>query len=180
MRTKPEAIHDLLRCVTQYIVDWLQYQQETFPTIDGVLILDDLIGFVGEADFREFAMPHMCQSFNALDVAVRFLHNDAHGLVTAQFLDEMRVNLFNFSFEHSVSQIRALAGEGVTLLGNIPPRDVLSLGSCEDVRRAVEEMLRGVQNPHRLIVSGGGFTPGQFTEDKVRAFCSEVREFSAR
>jgi uroporphyrinogen decarboxylase len=178
MRTMPEAIHDLLRRVTQYIIDWLQYQRETFSTIEGVLILDDLIGFVGEADFREFAMPYMCRSFHALDVPVRFLHNDAHGLVTARFLDEMGVNLFNFSFEHPVAQIRALAGDRVTLLGNIPPRDVLSLGTCEDIRVAVEGVLRDVRDPHRFIVSGGGFTPAQFTEDKVRTFCAAVSKLS--
>ena len=37
------------------------------------------------------------------------LHNDAFGLITAGHLAEMGVNLFNFSFEHPVAEIRALA-----------------------------------------------------------------------
>lgn len=176
MRTVPDAIHELLRRVTKYIVNWLKYQRETFPTIDGVLVLDDLIGFVGEADFREFALPCMCEAFNALEVSVRFLHNDAHGLVTARFLEAMRVNLFNFSFEHPVNQIRELAGDRVTLLGNVPPRDILAFGTCEDTRAAVADLLASVHDARRLIVSGGGFTPGPFTKEKIQAFCSAVAE----
>ena len=32
----------------------------------------------------------------------------------------MGVNLFNFSFNHSLGEIRELAGDDVVLLGNIP------------------------------------------------------------
>ena len=122
MREEPDAIQDLLRIVTEFVIHWLAYQKECFPSIEGILVLEDLMGFVGEADFRTFALPRMTEVFQAIDVPVRFLHNDAAGLITAKYLDQLRVNLYNFSFEHDFCDIRQLAGEEVTLMGNIPPR----------------------------------------------------------
>ncbi|NOX55335.1 MAG: uroporphyrinogen decarboxylase [Planctomycetes bacterium] len=174
LRTDREACHRLIGLVTDFICDWLAVQKETFASIDGILVLEDLMGFIGEDDFREFALPYAQRIFAALDVSVRFLHNDAYGLVTARYLKQMNVNLFNFSFEHPIDEVRRLAGEEVTLMGNVPPRDVLAQGSCDDIQRSVTELLHRVPDTRRLIVSAGGFTPPQFTSEKIAAFCQAV------
>jgi uroporphyrinogen decarboxylase len=175
MRTEPEAIHRLLQITTQFVIDWLRLQKELFPSIDGILILEDMLGFIGPQDLCEFALPRMVEIFASLDVAVRFLHNDAAGLVTAEYLTEMGVNLFNFSFEHPIAEIRQRAGDRVTLLGNVPPRDVLAFGSCRDVSAHVSRILRDTSDRRRLILSGGGFTPAQFDADKIQTFCEARR-----
>jgi uroporphyrinogen decarboxylase len=175
MREEPTAIERLLRTVTDFVIQWLAYQRECFPSIEGILILEDLMGFVGEADFQTFVLPHMAEIFQAIDVPVRFLHNDAAGLITAKYLEQMNVNLFNFSFEHDFCEIRRLAGDKVTLLGNIPPRDVLALGTAEDVRRSVGGLLGRVSERRRMIVSAGGFAPAALTADKIAAFCAAAR-----
>ncbi|MCR4415840.1 MAG: hypothetical protein NUV77_25785 [Thermoguttaceae bacterium] len=159
IKTEPEWTHRLLALVTDFIVDWLRYQAERFDSIDGVLVLDDLVGFVGLADFQSFALPYLTQIFGAVQVSIKALHNDAHGLLTARHLRAMGANLFNFSFEHSLPQIRALAGEGVILLGNIPPRDVLAQGTPDEVRRSAAEALASLPDRRWLILSAGGGTP---------------------
>lgn len=175
MRTHPQAIRELLQLTTEFVVDWLSLQREKFPAIDGVLVLEDLMGFVGDEDFQTFVLPNMTRIFGELDVSVRFLHNDAFGLITARYLTAMGVNLFNFSFEHDIHEIRRLAGDGVTLMGNIPPRDVLGAGTNEDVRKSVAELLDSVGQKSRLIISGGGFTPGSFTSEKIEALLDRAR-----
>jgi uroporphyrinogen decarboxylase len=177
MREEPAAIERLLRNVTDFIIQWLAYQRECFPSIEGILVLEDLMGFVGETDFQTFVLPLMSEIFRAIDVPVRFLHNDAAGLITAKYLGQMNVNLFNFSFEHDFCEIRRLAGDKVTLLGNIPPRDVLALGTAEDVRRSVGGLLERVSERRRMIVSAGGFAPAAFSTDKIAAFCAAARAF---
>jgi len=54
IRTDPEQIHKLLAIVTDFIIDWLELQANTFPSIDGVFILDDIVGFLGPDDFNYF------------------------------------------------------------------------------------------------------------------------------
>jgi uroporphyrinogen-III decarboxylase len=174
VKTNPEEVHKLLQIVTEFTIDWLQYQADSFPAIDGILVLDDLIGFLGEADFREFAVPYFKRICDRLDVSVKALHNDCHGLITAKYLGEMGFNLFNFSFEHSLGEMRRLAGQEVTLLGNIPPRDVLALGSPEDVRRSVAEALASIDDHRRIILSCGGGTPPGVPTANLDAFCGAV------
>jgi uroporphyrinogen-III decarboxylase len=173
-RTERKAIRQLIGKTTQFVVDWLQYQQQEFDSIDGVLVLEDLMGFVGQQDFESLVLPAMKEIFSALDVAVRFLHNDAFGLITAQYLQEMGVNLFNFSFEHSFAEIRQRTGEPVTLMGNIAPRDVLGLGTTESIRSAAELLRTEVGDASHVIFSAGGFTPSTFSPPKIRAFLQGV------
>jgi uroporphyrinogen decarboxylase len=173
VKTNPEEIHRLLAIVTEFLVDWIGLQIDTFDTIDGMFLLDDLIGFLGENDFLQFALPYLKQIYASRPVSVRFLHNDAAGLITAKHLGAMGVNLFNFSFNHSLSEIWQRAPE-VTLVGNIPPRDVLGRGTPDDVARSVTAMLGSVPDHRRLIVSGGGGTPPEVTSENLRALCQAV------
>jgi uroporphyrinogen-III decarboxylase len=175
IKTNPEQIHKLLGTVTDFIVDWLKLQAETFPSIDGILLLDDIVGFLGDADFKEVALPYLERIFQALKVSVRFFHNDAGGLVCAPYLAQIGVNLFNFSFQHSLAEMKELTGSSVTLLGNIPTRDVLAAGMPANVRDSVRAALDSVADKSRLILScGGGMPPGVSTEN-IKAFVSAVK-----
>ncbi|OHB70838.1 MAG: uroporphyrinogen decarboxylase [Planctomycetes bacterium RBG_13_63_9] len=172
VKTDPAEVHKLLEIVTDFIVDWLGYQAATFPSIDGLLVLDDLIGFLGEEDFREFALPYFRRICESLDVSVKALHNDCHGLITGKYLGEMGFNLFNFSFEHGLDEMRRAAGDAVTLLGNIPPREVLAQGTAEEVRRSVGEALAPVGDNRRLVLSAGGGAPPDVPTANIRALCA--------
>ena len=175
VKTNPRQIHKLLEVVTEFIVDWLRHQADCFPSIDGMLVLDDLIGFLGEEDFGEFVLPYFKQIGDSLDVPVKALHNDCHGLITARHLGEMGFNLFNFGFQHGLGEMKQAAGDTVTLLGNIPPRDVLGLGSPDDVRRSVAGALASVEDRRRLVLSCGGGTPPGVPTENIQAFCAAAR-----
>lgn len=174
MKMQPEEVHRLLGTITDFLVDWLRVQAEAFPTIDGIFLLDDVVGFCGEDDFMEFAKPYLKKAFSALDSSVRFFHNDAPGLVCAPHLADIGVNLFNFSHEHSVSEMRRLAGSGVALLGNVPPRDVLAQGTPEDVRRHVAVLAEETKEMPGVILSCGGGMPPSVPTENMRAFMDTV------
>jgi len=72
-RANPDQAQNLLETVTDFIIEWLGLQAETFPSIDGILVLDDIVGFLGEADFKQFVLPFLTRIFQSLDVAVKFL-----------------------------------------------------------------------------------------------------------
>lgn len=176
--TDPDKIHTLLETVTAFLVDWIQVQAKAFPTIDGIFILDDIVGFVGEDDFVEAARPYLTRVFQAIDARVRFFHNDASGLICAGHLADIGVNLFNFSCEHSFTEMRARVGDAVTLLGNIPPRDVLAAGSPAQVRESVRRVLDEIGDGRRVILScGGGLPPGVSTEN-INAFLDAAKQGS--
>jgi len=175
LRTDPEPVAKLLTRIADFSVEWLQLQKECFPSIEGVFILDDIVGFLGDADFRQSALPYLKRVFGCLDVPVRFFHNDAQGLVCAPYLAEIGVNLFNFAFEHSLGEMRQRAGDSVTLLGNIPPRDVLAQGTPEDVAASVEAALESLNDRRRIILSCGGGMPPDVPTENIRAFLLAAR-----
>ena len=176
----PDGTHRLLKKITGFICDWLALQKECFPSIDGVLILDDIIGFVGEIEFNEFVLPYFKKIFSSTGVKVRFLHNDAEGLISAKYLKEMGVNMFNFSFEHSLGEIRKLAGPEVVLVGNIPPRDVLAGGTPEQVKAAVNKAFGEISDYDRIIWSAGGGMPPYVNNNNINAFIDTVKEQSKK
>ncbi len=177
MMTRPEDTEALVKKITAFLKDWLSLQLETFPSIDGVLLLDDIIGFIGEEEFRTFALPYFRELFDA-NVSIRFLHNDAPCRVSAPFLPEIGVNLFNMGFEISLNELKRLTQNKVALLGNIPPRDVLAGGSVQEVTRGTVGLLESLEDTSRVIVScGGGMPPGVKSEN-ISAFLLAVRSFA--
>ena len=166
LRTDPEDAKGFLQLITDFIVDWLAFQAETFKTIQGVFILDDIVGFVGENDFKTFAKPYLAKIFQAFNFPINFFHNDAAGRVCAPYLKDIGINLFNFSFEHSLDEMKQLTENKVTLLGNLPPRDVLAASDPDKVQAECSSMMESVSDKRRIIFScGGGIPPGVSTEN---------------
>ena len=179
MLTSPELVETLMEKITAFLKNWLQLQRSTFSTIDGIFLLDDIIGFIGGQEFRRFGLPYFKELFNA-DVAVKFLHNDAQCRVSVPFLPEIGVNLFNMGFDVSLNDIKTWTNNQVTLLGNIPPRDVLANGKPEDVVKSVTELLDSLEDKTRVILScGGGLPPGVGTEN-LKAFIETVKNYTPK
>jgi uroporphyrinogen-III decarboxylase len=175
LKTEPERMRQLLGLITDFLVEWIAVQRECFPSIDGLLVLDDIVGFIGDEDFREFAQPYLARIFDC-GVAVRFFHNDAPCKTCAPYLADIGINLLNFGTQHTLSEMKQWTGGRIALLGNVPPRDVMAEGSPADVRRSVHEMLDALEDTSRLIVScGGGMPPGVSTEN-IRTLITTVKE----
>jgi uroporphyrinogen-III decarboxylase len=172
IRTDPDETHKLLAVVTDFIIDWLDLQVQTFPSIDGIFILDDIVGFLGEQDFTQTALPYLARIFQAFETRVKFFHNDAAGLVCAPHLAGIGVNLFNFSFQHTLSEMKQLTANAVTLLGNIPTRDVLAAGAPEDVQNSVRAAMKSIRDRSRIILSCGGGMPPEVPTQNIAAFLS--------
>jgi uroporphyrinogen decarboxylase len=98
----PEEAHKALTVITDFVIDWLSLQFEKFKDIDGVFLLDDIVGFLGQPDFETFVLPHLKRIYQTFNSRVRFFHNDAAGIITAGYLSEIGINLFNFSFNHPI------------------------------------------------------------------------------
>jgi uroporphyrinogen-III decarboxylase len=177
MMIKPEKAEALIKKITAYLKDWLNLQRNTFPSIDGIFLLDDIIGFMGETEFRSFGLPYFKELYDT-DVSIKFLHNDASCKVSAPFLPKMGINLFNMGFDITLNELKQLTHNNITLLGNIPPRDVLANGDEENVSNTTRELIESLSDKSRVIMScGGGMPPGVSTKN-LAAFIRTVRDHS--
>ena len=175
MMMTPVKIEMLLIKITSYLNNWIELQMETFPTIDGLLLLDDIIGFIGEEEFKIFGLPYFKELYD-INVSVKFLHNDAPCKVSAPFLPQMGVNLFNMGFDVTLNELKKLTENKVTLLGNIPPRDVLAGGGAEEVRETAVKLIDSLEDRTRVIMSCGGGMPPGVSSANINAFISAVKE----
>ncbi len=180
MMTEPDRCHKLIQLITEFLVDWIGYQKEQFPSIEGILLLDDIIGFVGDRQCRDYVVPYFTKIYDTFDARVNFLHNDANGLVSAPYLTRMGVNLINYSFEHSLQELREKTHNQVAILGNIPPRDVLASGTPHDVQEAVEQSVADLNDRSRLILSCGGGMPPDVPTENIQAFIIAAKTSSQR
>ncbi len=176
MMMMPDKAEILLKKITGYLKRWIRLQMEAFPSIDGIFLLDDIIGFMGESEFKTFGIPYFKELFNE-DVSVKFLHNDAPCKVSAPFLPEMGVNLFNMGFDVTLNELKTLTENKVTLVGNIPPRDVLAEGTPEEVTEATVKQIDSLEYKTKIIMScGGGMPPGVKSEN-IAAFIKAVNNY---
>lgn len=162
---EPARAHRLLRLITDFLIDWHDHQKKIISSIDGIFMLDDLIGFMNRDQFAEFGLPYFKELYNR-PLSIKFLHNDAPCRESAPLLKDMGVNLFNMGIDISLNELRELTGDSVTLMGNLPPRDVLAAGTPVEVEEATSQMLAEIKDLQRILPScGGGMPPGVSTEN---------------
>jgi len=174
LKTDPDQAHKLLRIITSFLKKWHALQRETFPTIDGMFLLDDIVGFLGEEDFKQFGLPCFKELY-ADGGTVKFFHNDAQCAKSIGYYPEIGINLYNPGIFDALAELRRMSNNRLTILGNIPPRDVLAKGSPADVRTAVQKLMSETPDKSKLILScAGGMPPGVSTEN-IRAFIEAAR-----
>ena len=163
---EPERIHCLMRIITDFLKRWHELQRQTFPSIDGTMMLDDIVGFVGEDDFLTFGFPYIKEIYDAASTKINFFHNDADFRVSVKHYPDMGVNLYNPGIQMSVNEIKEATGNRLTVLGSIPPRDVLAAGTPEQVKQETSNLLKELKDKSRFILScAGGMPPAVSTEN---------------
>jgi uroporphyrinogen decarboxylase len=105
MMTHPSEIHSLVRIITDYLADFHDHQINMFPSIDGILMLDDIIGFISREQFEEFGLPYFKELYHR-DLSIKFLHNDANCMESVEFLPDLGVNLFNMGFDTDLNLLK--------------------------------------------------------------------------
>lgn len=172
--TSPESAKLLIRKITNFLKKWIQLQRETFPTIDGVFLLDDIIGFIGAEEFKSFGLPYFSELYDT-DVSVKFLHNDAPCRESAPLLNDIGINFFNMGFDASLNELKEITRNQITMLGNLPPRDVLAKGTEKEVFDETRKMIEGLDSPLNIIPSCGGGMPNGVSSANLRSFVNAVK-----
>ena len=161
LKTEPAATHRFLRLTTTLVRDWLTAQAETLSQVEGILVLDDIAGFLSPKDYRAFAEPYLKEVFAAFPGAVKMFHNDTDNPVSYPLLKDLGIDVFNFTHLQTLAKVRELVGPNICLLGNVPPLEVLTQGTSEDTLAAACACLQAHPAKRGLILSaGGGTSPG--------------------
>jgi uroporphyrinogen decarboxylase len=179
---KPEESHRLIDLCTRVIIDWLKAQQAVLGDgVEGIFILDDIVGFVNEDHYLEFAHPYLkriCDAFPA--DWVKLYHNDAEVDACLDHLPDTGFNVLNWGKQKDIREVKQRVGDRMCLMGNVNPLEVAVRGTPDEVRRATLEVLEGGASDGRgMILSvGGGVSPGMPRQNIV-AMQEALAEFNA-
>jgi len=173
---EPDRVHHLMRIITDFLKQWHELQRKTIPSIEGIMMLDDIVGFVGEEDFLTFGFPYIKEIYDAAPAKVKFFHNDADFVASVKHYPDMGVNLFNPGVQIGVNEIKEATNNRLAVLGSIPPRDVLAAGTPEQVKQVTLTLLSDLNDNSRFVLScAGGMPPGVTTEN-IRAMIQARNE----
>jgi len=138
------------------------------------MLLDDIIGFLGEDEFKEFAYPYLKELYDT-DDSIKLFHNDADCTMSVKYYPELGINLYNPGIQMSLTELRAATGDEMAILGNIPPRDVFAAGSADDVSTTVKALKAEAAGFDRMVFSCGGGMPPAVSTENIQAFIDALK-----
>lgn len=163
---QPEATGRLLETVTTSIIAWLQAQLDCLAYPEGILLLDDLVGMVSPRTYQRQIEPLLQRIFASFEGLVRIYHNDTPCPRLLEPMSKAGFDVFNFSHETDIAEVKNKMGGRVALLGNVAPLDLGVRGDPQAVYQAAMDCLEKAAPGGGMILSfGGGVSPGTRPEN---------------
>jgi uroporphyrinogen decarboxylase len=177
---RPEWAHKLLDLCTRLIIDWLKAQAKAMgPTVEGIFLLDDIVGFVNEEHYQEFAHPCLKRICDAFPKDwVKIYHNDAGINACLEHLPDAGFQVLNWGKQTDIAEVKARVGHRLCLMGNVNPLEVGVRGTPAEVRAATLDVLEKSGGEGIILSVGGGTSPGM-PRQNIRAMLEALQEFNA-
>lgn len=178
---KPEWAHKLLDLTTNLTIDWLKAQAKAIGRdVEGIFILDDIVGFVNEEHYREFCHPYLKRICDAFPKDwIKVYHNDASIEACLEHLPDVGFNVLNWGKQTDIADVIDRIGGKMCLMGNVNPLEVGVRGTPDEVREATLDVLEKAGGKNIILSVGGGTSPGM-PRQNMRAMIDALAEYNAK
>lgn len=176
----PDQTHQLLDLTTNVVIDWLKAQAKVIgDSVEGIFVLDDIVGFVGEEDYLQFAHPYLQRICDAFPKDwVKIYHNDADVNNCLNHLPDTGFNVLNWGKQTDITEVKHKIGDSMCLMGNVNPLEIGVQGTPDDVYKATLEVLEKSKGEGIILSLGGGVSPGM-PGDNIRAMQKALEAFNS-
>jgi uroporphyrinogen-III decarboxylase len=177
----PDGVHKLLAFITDATIRWLQAQAEVIGgSVEGMFVLDDIPGFLSRQHYLEFAHPYLKKIFDAFPSSwVKVYHNDANIEPFLEDLAGVGFDVLNWTHKVELKEARRKTNGKLCLMGNIPPVDIATRGTPQDVRSAVRHLLHDEDLNGIILSVGGGVSPGM-PGANIHAMAEAIGEINSK
>ena len=177
----PEYSHKLINLCTNLIIDWLKAQAKFMgDTVEGIFILDDIVGFINEEHYQEFAHPYLKKICDAFPKDwVKIYHNDADINACLEHLPDCGFNVLNWGKQTDIEEVKSRVGDRICLMGNVNPLEIGVRGTPEEVFDATMDVLEKSGGEGIILSVGGGTSPGMPREN-ILAMQKALNEYNAK
>ena len=176
-----EYSHKLINLCTNLIIDWLKAQAKIIgDTVEGIFILDDIVGFINEEHYQEFAHPYLKKICDAFPKDwVKIYHNDADINACLEHLPDCGFNVLNWGKQTDIEEVKSRVGNRICLMGNVNPLEVGVRGTPDEVFDATMDVLEKSGGERIILSVGGGTSPGMPREN-ILAMQKALNEYNAK
>jgi uroporphyrinogen decarboxylase len=177
---KPEWAHKLIDLCTNLIIDWLKAQAKIMgDTVESIFILDDIVGFINEEHYLEFAHPYLKKICDAFPQDwIKVYHNDADINACLEHLPDCGFHVLNWGKQTDMEEVKDRVGDRMCLMGNVNPLEIGIRGTPEEVYDATLEVLEKSRGEGIILSVGGGTSPGMPREN-ILAMQKALAEFNS-
>ncbi len=177
----PEGAHKLIDLCTRVVIDWLKAQYKAMgDTVEGIFILDDIVGLISKKSYQEFAHPYLKRICDAFPKDwVKLYHNDAEVNACLDFLPDTGFTVLNWGKQRNIADVKKRVGGRMCLMGNVNPLEIGVRGTPEQVKQATLQVLEGSGGEGIILSVGGGASPGMPREN-ILAMVEALAEFNGR
>jgi uroporphyrinogen-III decarboxylase len=177
----PAAVQKLLALTTELTVNWLRAQADAIgETVEGILVLDDIVGLLSRKHYLEFAHPYLKQVFDSFPPGwVKVYHNDANIKPVLEDLAAVGFDVLNWGKNIPIAEVRRRIGDRICLMGNVNPLETGVRGTPEEVKAATLDVLEKSGSRGLILSVGGGVSPGM-PGANIRAMTDALREFQPK
>lgn len=176
--TEPEHVTRFLSTVTTTLIRWLHAQLDAVRRPEGIMVLDDLVGMASKRLYEDMIHPHLQRIFEEFNGLLRVYHNDTPCMHLVESLAQVGFDVFNFSHEMDIGQVKAKIGRRAAVMGNVPPLDVGVRGTPEEVERWAWECLDKAALGGGMILSFGGGVSSGTPPENIDALLRAARDWS--
>jgi uroporphyrinogen-III decarboxylase len=177
----PKGAHRLIDLCTRVVIDWLKAQHKILgDKVEGIFILDDIVGFVNEEHYLEYAHPYLKKICDAFPKDwVKLYHNDAEVDACLDHLPDAGFNVLNWGKQKHISEVKRRVGDRMCLMGNVNPLEIAVRGTPDEVKDETLQILEASGGEGIILSVGGGVSPGMPREN-VHAMLEALQEFNSR
>jgi uroporphyrinogen decarboxylase len=177
----PKGAHRLIDLCTRVVIDWLKAQQDAMGDgVEGIFVLDDIVGFINEEHYKEFAHPYLQRICDAFPKDwVKLYHNDAEVDACLDHLPDAGFNVLNWGKQKDIREVKRRVGDRMVLMGNVNPLEIAVRGDEDEVREATLDVLEGAEGEGVILSVGGGTSPGM-PRQNIRAMLDALAEFNGK
>lgn len=177
----PKYAHKLISLCTNLIIDWLKAQAKFMgETVEGIFILDDIVGFINEEHYQEFAHPYLKKICDAFPKDwVKIYHNDADINACLEHLPDCGFNVLNWGKQTDIAEVKSRIGDRMCLMGNVNPLEIGVRGTPEEVYDATMDILEKSEGVGIILSVGGGTSPGMPREN-ILAMQNALNDYNTK
>ena len=180
VKLEPDAVHKLFKATSAVTKQWLELQCENVKNAKGIMVLDDVCGFLGKEDFEEFAEPYLKDIYSAFPGMMHLFHNDSDNDVCYPYLEGIGIEAYNPTYKKDIAGMRRKLGPNVCIIGNIPPMSLVRETPervAEITRSTVDEYVKENGSVSGLILSTGGGAPMGARQDTIDAMIAATKNY---